>query len=82
MSEADKPKARRLPLSELRRLQRALDRFEAASEAAYPGYAARLRDEGHVMSETIRNALTAQAYIGWWIAFRERHGKDPGEELA
>jgi hypothetical protein len=74
---------KRIPLAELRRLERALERFSAQVEAAYPGY---MRGDGpeatasHDMSETVRNAATAEGHIGAWIVYRERHGRDPYED--
>jgi len=68
-----------ISLSELRRLQNALERFERKIDEAYPGYL-KSADTGvsHDMSETVRNALTALAHVPGWIGFRQHNHRDPG----
>lgn len=74
---------RRIALPELVRLRRALERFEAKVEGAYPGYlrdGSAEADASHDMSETVRNAATALAHVVGWISYRERTGGDPFEQ--
>jgi hypothetical protein len=70
--------APKINLNELVRLQKALTRFSAAFEHAYPGVAAGdIADRLDDASETIRNAETALGYVRGWLTYRRTHGTDP-----
>lgn len=70
---------KRLPLSELERLKRALERFEDRFNEAYPGYAAEIGELGCDRAETIRNAGTALAHLRGWMVTRRHTRRDPYE---
>lgn len=66
-----------IPLSELRRIERALQRFDEKVEQAYPGLSATMGEWSNPATETIRNAGSALAEISGWINHRKNHRRDP-----
>lgn len=69
----------RISIRELERLKRSLERFSDLVDEHYPGYADVMGNRGDDATETIRNALTAGAYITGWIGYRRNHRSDPFE---
>lgn len=63
-----------ISMRSLRRLQRELARFEAEVDKHYPH--ATEEAWSSPLTETIRNALTAQAELTGWISFRQQHRRD------